>query len=109
MVIMKDWEKHFNKTWNKLSVGQQMALVRDIDGEDIMKFRYHATTHVSNLDSKGKKMFNDKGQPLKREWKTIEPRYASGIHIKSKRRYYDHMITKYNFPKLDRVVGAKLG
>ena len=34
----KEWEKNFNKTWNKLSVGQQMAIVIEVDGKDHAKF-----------------------------------------------------------------------
>ena len=105
----KEWEKNFNKTWNKLSVGQQMAIVSAVDGEENIKYKFRPTIHVSNLDSKGNRMFNDKGQPLKREWQTYEPKGALGLGINKRREYYDYMIKKYNFPKLDRVVGAKLG
>ena len=105
----REWEKHFNKSWNKLSVGQQMALVRDIDGEDVMKFTYHPTNHVSNFLRDGSPIPDKNGMPQKRTWQTMESRHSNAIHIKSKRRYYDYMITKYNYPKLDRVVGAKLG
>ena len=103
----KKWEINFNKTWKKLTVGQQIKIVIDVDGKDHASLMFHPTTHVSNLDDNGKKMFNDKGQPLKRTWKTIEKQGVAGIG--TKRRYYDYMITKYNYPKLDRVVGAKLG
>ena len=83
----KEWEKNFNKIWNKLKVGQQMAIVIAVDGEEYAKHMFFPTNHVSNLDSKGKKMFNDKGHPLKREWQTYEPRGALGLGINKIREY----------------------
>lgn len=97
------WEKHFNKSWKKFSVGQQMALYKDVYGEDKMKWSFHPVTHVSNLDKNGKKMFNDKGQLMKREWKEIPKHGANSLGIQGRRDLYDHMIKKHKFPKLDRV------
>jgi len=105
----KEWEKNFNKTWNKLSVGQQMAIVIEVDGKEHAKFMFYPTNHFSNFLKDGSPIPDKNGMPQKRTWQTYESHGALGLGINKRREYYDYMITKYNYPKLDRVVGAKLG
>ncbi len=103
-VRLSEWEKNLNKIWKKLSVGQEITIYKAIHGEEMTKWWYHPTSHISNLDKNGKKMFNDKGQLLQRTWKTIDKKGISGIS--NKRETYDYLIKKYNVPVLDRKIGT---
>ncbi len=80
-----------------------MAVYKDVYGEERMKRSYFPYNHVSNLDKDGKKMFNDKGQLMKREWQEYHTKHPNALGIQGRRDLYDHMIKKYNYPQLDRV------
>ena len=108
-MIKKEWEKYFNKTWNKLSVGQQKKLVIDVDGQEYADSWFFPSTHISNYNRDGTPIPDKNGKPQKREWQTFEPKGSLSLGITKRRKYYDYMITKYNYPKLDRIVGSKLG
>jgi len=93
----KEWEKYFNKIWTKLSVGQQHKMYEDALGKETADFCFR-----SNM------VWSEKLEKWV-EGGVISKVPQSAIHITDKRKLYDYMITKYNLPKLDRVVGAKLG
>ena len=105
----KEWDKNFTKVWNKLKVGQQMKLYQDVFGEKRMKHDYYLRKHMSHFLKDGSPIPDKDGKPQKREWSEYEIINSFSIGVWDRRKLYDELVTKYNLPKLDRIVGDKLG
>lgn len=99
-----EWEKTLNKVWKKLTVGQQMTIYEGAMGKKMLDFHYYPKKHMSEFDKDGKKMYNDKGQPLEKTWESFDKSNLTSIF--DKRQIYDYLIKNNNFPVLDRKIGT---